>query len=459
MVKSHQSRLDLSRWVTHFVHSNHEEYSPIINGIDLTYIPDYQQHMDFAKRQENYFEKCEQGFADDDNNLDCIYSPFSIWQDFEETEEPFPKNSPPFEVLKRIIKTGYIRASWSFRTNKAAIAKPTIYGERAACCFTEMPLYALLEYVRYRSDSNSVAPYGIALDRDELFEFGGRPVIYGLSVKHKEQPNHFGWPRMLADSCGISKLEQFRYVATKPKGKIDWTHKREWRWPFDRDRCNCPGLPILLENAPFKFSKILIFVPTKKEGDEILDLLKVMYDSETVNLGEWEYDKIQIQNTRVFSLEEAQAAVADKVFENIRFEDIPLHSVRQFIRPNPSNETIELVRRSIQDARLAGEKAGNSYRKVFLPNTDHCFWDLFGWAFIRCISSQSEFMAAIEQIAAEEGLHITPLNDAGCQIEGLVSPEATSRGTLKEGIWVSHSCNSSSKSAFPGRRICHRREA
>jgi hypothetical protein len=47
--------------------------------------------------------------------------------------------------------------------------RPTIYGPRAACCFTEMPLYALLHYASARADSAVVDYDGVALLKSELF--------------------------------------------------------------------------------------------------------------------------------------------------------------------------------------------------------------------------------------------------------------------------------------------------
>lgn len=95
---------------------------------------------------------------------------------FYQKKNPFYYCNDSFGVLKRIISDGYIRSGWSFRGGKL-----TIYGKHSAVCFTEMPLYALINYGKTREDSNLVSSYGIALPKRELFALGGRQVIYGLS--------------------------------------------------------------------------------------------------------------------------------------------------------------------------------------------------------------------------------------------------------------------------------------
>lgn len=67
-------------------------------------------------------------------------------------------NATAFEVLRRIIHDGFIRSSWSYRGGN-----PTVYGPYSAICFTEMPLYALIDYANKRqSGSGFVGKYGIA---------------------------------------------------------------------------------------------------------------------------------------------------------------------------------------------------------------------------------------------------------------------------------------------------------
>ena len=84
----------------------------------------------------------------------------------------------------------------------------TIYGPRAAVCFTEMPLFALEQYAEQRG-KDSVEKYAVGVLKRELFAAGWRPVIYGLGGKHMERrpqgTNFGGWPRYLDPSCGLGE--------------------------------------------------------------------------------------------------------------------------------------------------------------------------------------------------------------------------------------------------------------
>lgn len=117
-------------------------------------------------------------------------------------------------MLKKILRDGYIRAGWSFRNNS-----PTIYGPKAAVCFTEMPLFGLIEYSKTRNAEYFIEDYGIAFLKDELYKAGARPVIYGLTTGHKEaseKDKYFGKGlRNLAFETGLGLKEQYRYVYTK----------------------------------------------------------------------------------------------------------------------------------------------------------------------------------------------------------------------------------------------------
>ncbi len=69
--------------------------------------------------------------------------------------------------------------------------------------------------------------------KTDLFEIGARPVIYGLtSTKTQSRTSPKGERLFYAKL--LPMVEQFRYVSYSPVGylKIDWTHEREWRWPY-----------------------------------------------------------------------------------------------------------------------------------------------------------------------------------------------------------------------------------
>ena len=116
-------------------------------------------------------------------------------------------------ILKKILHDGYIKSGWSLRN-----FVPTIYGPKSAVCFTEMPLYALVDYAKTRRISGYVGNYGIAFRRNELFAAGARNVIYGLSTAHLEaevdEKGIFQGRLLSVKETGIGTQEQYRYVAT-----------------------------------------------------------------------------------------------------------------------------------------------------------------------------------------------------------------------------------------------------
>lgn len=148
-------------------------------------------------------------------------NPVSIFDQSFNDDWELDNNATAFEVIQRIIHDGFIRSGWSFRNTM-----PTVYGPYSAICFTEMPLYALIDYANKRqSGSQFVGKYGIAFKKNELFMAGARNVIYGLSGQHKESEEgdaYWGYGlRTLASSCGLGINEQFRYVYTKlSQGKM-----------------------------------------------------------------------------------------------------------------------------------------------------------------------------------------------------------------------------------------------
>lgn len=164
------ARLDLSDWVIHFVH-----------GRD----PDLDPRMVLSTEDE-----LAPGLFHVDPKVN---KHFSDWDMFD-SEYPLEPDAGAYAVLKKLLSDGHVRCGWSFRAARGREPRATIYGPRAAACFTEMPLFALMDYARVRADKTKVATYGIAVRRAEFLAAGGRPAIYGLSSDHKEVGDHV-WPR------------------------------------------------------------------------------------------------------------------------------------------------------------------------------------------------------------------------------------------------------------------------
>jgi hypothetical protein len=363
-----QNRKDMTTWVMHFIHDRNPENDPAENINEGEATPLFPFHED-----------------------PDVNSRFELWE-MADAAYPIEPDASAFAVLLKIISDGHIRAGWSFRGDR-----PTIYGPQAACCFTEMPLYGLLEYANQRGP-NMVGLYAIGLLKQELFAAGARPVIYGLSGPHKElssrlsMPPQYPWPRKLAPECGIAEREQYRYVAMNLDGKrpIDWSHEREWRWADCHHRCSCPGLPLWLSAEPISFTQAMIVVPTDGEMARVLDLLKELYDAGSHNF-DYAYRKQTLLDTRVVSLEQLSTMASGVDLANLRLEDLPSHSIQAFEQPVASPELIEKVKLALRDAHAAAESA---VEKFMAASGGHVK-DICGWADIVIYDSQSPIVSAL----------------------------------------------------------------
>ena len=140
---------------------------------------------------------------------------------------------PAFLLLRTAIRMHRLWATWSVRENVR-----TIYGPRPAVCFSEMPLAAFLESSRKReTEDRKMSSYGLTFNKVGLHDRGANPVIYGLTNRHAQMPNGKDGGQRLINEDLLPLEEQYRYVtyAPAPGVWIDWTHEREWRWPFAGD--------------------------------------------------------------------------------------------------------------------------------------------------------------------------------------------------------------------------------
>ncbi len=323
-----RTRSDLSNWLIHFIHRRNPENDPLVWDEDPEVYPVI--YNKYGEGMHNH------------------------WFEMDERSHLEP-DAYAFSILLKILDDGHIRAGWSFRN-----FKKTIYGHRAAVCFTEMPLYAFLGYVLSRRDESSVDNYAIALLKDEIFQYGGRPVIYGLSSTHIEaeegDPNHIPNCRTLAESCGISLNEQYRYVSMNIGGSrlIDWSHEREWRWTKDfGPEFDIPGIPLWLDEADFRFSKILVLLSTIDEEERFLKRMKEYYDAGYNDI-DTHYSKDSFLNTRVLSIESLRRTVPD--LSRIRLEEIPFRSLKKIEPIKVSRE----VKRRVERAMIAAQKAAEN---------------------------------------------------------------------------------------------------
>lgn len=342
------NRKDISDWIIHFVHDRHPKDDMYVLA-DNAKETALMEGDNVDVKIPHYFDK--EGI------------PHDLSDSISDNEYPIDEDAAAFEVLKKIVHDGFIRSGWSFR-NYA----PTIYGPSSAVCFTEMPLYALFDYAKERGTySGYVGNYGIAFRKKELFAVGARPVIYGLSSTHKEVNEHHDWAkygyRVLDPDCGLGLYEQYRYVNTNLSREktIDWTHEREWRWPLRATEEWIAGLPFLLSDAwgP-QFTDVLIIVNTVEEQEEILNLIKGMYDAGATNSGR-DYNTSLLPVIKVVSIESLAREEVDLL--SVRIEDIPFKQMKIM----PAIKVSEVVRAKVKQQVLIAEHKGveaiAAYRK------------------------------------------------------------------------------------------------
>ena len=361
------NRIDMTNWVLHFVHQRDIRNSPI----DMDF--PYEEYQGLPYHQDP-----------------TINRRFGDW-DYMDEYLPLEPDASPMGVLHRIIADGHIRASWALRRGR-----PTVYGPRAAVCFTEMPLYGLVDYAKRRRETD-VDCYAVGLLKSELFAAGGRPAIYGLTGAYKYQtPDGYPWPRKLDESCGIAESEQYRFVAmaTDADRPIDWSHEREWRWADHLDRCWCPGVPIWLKDEPFSFSCVFVVVPTTSEAERVLDLLKQLYDNRG-NGFDVAFDTRVLYQTQVISLEQLRDDLPDDAMRAIRLEDIPSMSIRNFEVPPATAEDMAQLTQVMEEAQQAAITAALHKYETTPKHSNGHIPDSCGFASLKTYDAQSPLVSAL----------------------------------------------------------------
>lgn len=319
-------RNDLTEWVFHFVHDR----KPENDSLEFSY--DWEGDFNYVALPDYFTFEGE---------------PIYLTEKYEEDDYGLESDAKAFFVLKKILHDGIIKTGWSFRKGV-----PTIYGPKSAACFTEMPLYALIEYAKARNNKDFIQSYGIAFLKDEIFEAGARPVIYGLSDKHLEASREDKFFekgfRALSEKCGIGLKEMYRYVYTsfKKERRIDWTHEREWRWADLNEEFNFAGMPFIAKSKNNFFTRIIVFVKTSDEVEDILEHLQNLYHSKETNFSR-EYNLRLLESTYVTSLEDISKLKIS--LENVKFDDLPFNKIQKLTKIDVKSNTYDLVKKVIKE--------------------------------------------------------------------------------------------------------------
>lgn len=354
-------RPDISDWLIHFVHDR----NPILDDSMYDDIDEPRPAFRFTDGEPEGIE----------------YS----WR-LSDAEYVIEPDAYAIQVVEKILHDGHIRAGWSWRESRSKGLVPTIYGESPAVCMTEMPLSSLLAYAKNRAKSQAVLAYGIALKKDEVFQAGGRQVIYGLSGNHREISDV---PRLLDPACGIGKQEQYRYVATSlgSERPIDWTHEREWRWAHPPG-LEIPGLSLWLDDEP-TWSSIIVIVSSDDEAEDMLAFIRKLADRRSTNY-EHQYCVEQIERVRVLSLARIERLLQDN--DVVRIDDIPLALKTKFGRVAIDQTDRDRANAAITDLN----KLIPGFQQEYLDATGGSF-DLCGFAHVSFDVADNPFCEALIQ--------------------------------------------------------------
>jgi len=150
------------------------------------------------------------------------------------TKNGKPANRNAFSVLKLILKDGFLRATFAERvTLIKGNTNQNVKGPYPAACFTEQPLQFFIQSI---SANQRYTEFAVAVRKDDLFYYGGRPVIYSDSSTLDLLPDELKYLWVNYDPTAIWDDLRCGYP-------IDWTHEREWRVRADVSKNRSLGLP------------------------------------------------------------------------------------------------------------------------------------------------------------------------------------------------------------------------
>ena len=148
---------------------------------------------------------------------------------------------PAIFMLRAALRNGRLWATWSYRNGIR-----TVYGPSPAVCFTDMPIGAFVEASQIRhARGEAIGEVALVFPKSYMRTAGALPVIYGISQYPGGWPHGMGGgPRILSADV-LPEVEQYRHVSDVSSSglQIDWTHEREWRWPYRGPQSFFDGLP------------------------------------------------------------------------------------------------------------------------------------------------------------------------------------------------------------------------
>jgi len=230
-------------------------------------------------------------------------------------------------TLLDIVKCGYLKPSFARRSSiYDRSERPTVRGPYPAVSFTEQGLEDFVKSCKILPSRYS--PYGIALYKRALYQYGGRPVIYESEdiLGERLRPNEPGYDKdKEIYKNGLPSDYQYLWVRCDPIPNmdgyvVDWTHEREWRCrveTYSDARLGLTpqeGIPLLLpvvyNHEIRKLTRYLpkILVSEKKEKElikETIEELSQQWGTECQNKYLQGYFKL-LPKTKVIALDELE---------------------------------------------------------------------------------------------------------------------------------------------------------
>ena len=226
------------------------------------------------------------------------------------------KRKPAFEVLRTILECGYLIPSFAPRASVIASRPPrgTVHGSTPVVCFTEQPISSFIKSCQTLADRYKY--YGVAVHKDGLFKYGGRPVIYGDESLLESLPDEYKhlW-------VGFQPIPNpsFRNYP------IDWTHEREWRATVNEMYLD-DGVPLLLPPTNKPASPPWILVKSRAEAGEMRNWIKDLppYTGENGMIKEY---RESLPSAPIIPLEVVQSKLPAGEQKWARLDTLPLEEI------------------------------------------------------------------------------------------------------------------------------------
>lgn len=229
-----------------------------------------------------------------------------------------------FNILMEILRCGYLKPSFAIKySTLVGTSRPTIRGPYPAVCFTEQTLECFVTSCKVLPSRYRL--YGIVFDKKDLYDYGGRPVIYGSTDLLESLPLEYQYLWVRYDPIPLSGYP------------IDWTHEREWRARVKTpyycvvDSLPKEGVPLLLprdfldnqegESTP----RFKILVAEKEEVKRLRYLIGILIQGWREKC-ENKYLKVyfeRLPQIGVIALEEVKEHLEAGKKEWSRFETLP----------------------------------------------------------------------------------------------------------------------------------------